>query len=89
MIGLDIGSGLSSVNYLAVTFRAVRIGPLAYGTEILEPPAEKNWRPTDYERTQEVAGRFRRVVVSRKIRELRVALIHRHASVGTGMVTGW
>src|SRR5215475_13646885 len=54
-------------------------------------------RPTDflsvgqknYERTQEVAGRFRRVALSRKIRELRVALIHRQAPAGTGMVTGW
>ena len=41
------------------------------------------------ERTQEVAGRFRRVAVARKIRELRVALTHRQAPEGIGMVTGW
>jgi len=44
---------------------------------------------TNYERTQEVAGRFRRVAVSRKIRGLRVPLTHRQARAGTGMVTGW
>ena len=32
--------------------------------------------------------RFRRVAVSRKIRELRVALTHRQAPAGMGMVTG-
>jgi hypothetical protein len=52
-------------------------------------PPESNRRPTDYERTQEVAKRFRRVAVSRKIRELRVMLHHRQAPAGTGMVTGW
>ncbi len=35
-------------------------------------PPESNRRPTDYERTQAVAGRFRRVAVSWKIRGLRV-----------------
>jgi hypothetical protein len=35
-------------------------------------PPESNRRPTDYERTQEVAGRFRRVLVSWRIAGLRV-----------------
>src|SRR5262249_25583860 len=52
-------------------------------------PPESNRRPTDYERTQEVARRFGRVPVSQKIQELRVVLTHRQASAGTGMVTGW
>jgi len=52
-------------------------------------PPESNRRPTDYERTQEVAGRFRRVAVPREIRELRVPLTHRQAPAGIGMVTGW
>src|SRR5262245_31385334 len=42
-----------------------------------------------YERTQEVAGRFRRVAMSRKIRGLRVPLTHRQAPAGMGMVTEW
>jgi hypothetical protein len=44
-------------------------------------PPESNRRPTDYERTQEVAGRFRRVLVSRKIEGLRV---NARPSAGTG-----
>jgi hypothetical protein len=47
------------------------------------------WVRTNYERTQEGAGTFRRVPVSRKIQELRVALIHQPAPAGMGMVTGW
>ena len=49
----------------------------------------RQWVGTNYERPQEVAGRFRRVAVSQNIRELRVALIHRQVPAGTGMVTGW
>src|SRR5262249_20402327 len=49
----------------------------------------RQWVETNYERTQEVAGRFRRVAVSRKIRELPVVLIHQQARAGMGMVTGW
>jgi len=52
-------------------------------------PPESNRRPTDYERTQEVAGRFRRVAVAGKIRGLRVPLIHQQAAAAMGMVTGW
>jgi hypothetical protein len=54
-----------------------------------DPLIFPQWVGTNYERTQEVAGRFRRVAVSRKIRDLRVALIHEQASAGMGMVTGW
>jgi hypothetical protein len=46
-------------------------------------------RKIDHERTQEIAGRFRRVAVPRKIQGLRVPLTHRQAPAGTGMVTGW
>jgi len=54
-----------------------------------DPLIFRQWVGTNYERTQEVPGRFRRVPVSQKIRQLRIVLTHRQASAGTGMVTGW
>ena len=54
-----------------------------------DPLIFRQWVGTNYESTQEVAGRFRRVSVSREIRELRVALTHRQAPAGTRVVTGW
>src|SRR5262245_5932974 len=54
-----------------------------------DPLIFPQWVGTNYERTQEVAGRFRRVAVSRKIRELRFPLTHQQAPAGIGMVTGW
>src|SRR5262249_10523981 len=54
-----------------------------------DPLIFPQWVGTNYERTQEVAGGFRRVAVSRKIQGLCVPLTHRQAPAGTGMVTGW
>src|SRR5262245_58678499 len=44
---------------------------------------------THYERTQEDAGRFRRVLVSWRIAGWRVPATHEQVSAATGMVTGW
>src|SRR5262249_1335758 len=67
---------------------------IGVSTSLAQPrPADslifRQWVGTNYERTQEVARRFRRVAVSRKFRGLRVPLTHRQESAGTGMVTGW
>src|SRR5262249_41917478 len=67
---------------------------IGVSTSLAQPrPADslifRQWVGTNYERAQEVAGRFRRVPVSQKIRELRVMLTHRQAREGMGMVTGW